>query len=158
MRRSCPWAEAERRPGVRVLVVPLPAECGGAAVQRRGHATWILIDALGSPVEQRCRLAHELVHLDRGTSLRCSWSPETWDDVVAREETRVDDDVAGWLISARDLWILVGDMLAAGEDVTARAIASHFQVTKPLARLALAELARVHGEMQIEPAAWAEAS
>jgi hypothetical protein len=147
MRRSCPWAEAERRPGVQVREVLLPTECGGAAVQRRGDHIWVLIDQLGSPVEQRCRLAHELVHLDRGSSLRCRWSPTTWDVVVAREEQRVDEEVARWLVPDRALWELVGAMVAAGEDVTTVAIAEHFQVTRPLARLALERLARARSTM-----------
>lgn len=122
----------------------LPPECGGGAVQRRGDNTWILIDPTASPVHQRCRLAHELVHLDRG-SWRCRYSPQTMDDKVAREESRVDAEVADWLVDHHELWVVVGDMVSAGEDVTRRVVAQHFQVTKPIAGIALDRLARTHG-------------
>lgn len=124
---------------------PLPEECGGAVVQRRGGRTWILLDPLLSPVEQRCRLAHELVHLDRGSTLRCRWSPRSFDACIVREEIRVDGEVADWLVDPHELWVLVGDLLLAGEDVTARVVASEFQVTRPIARIALDKLARVQG-------------
>lgn len=57
----------------------------------------------------------------------------------------VDREVADWLVPQDDLWGLVSGMLLAGEDITARVIASEFQVTKPIARVALDRLARVQG-------------
>lgn len=118
----------------------LPDECGGDVLERRPERSWILIDPRLSPVEQRCRLAHALVHLDRG-SMRCSASPAAWDSVVAREEDRVDAEVAAWLLPIDELWTLVHDLTAEGTDVTARVVAAEFQVTKPIARIALDGLA-----------------
>lgn len=123
----------------------LPDECGGAILERRPDRAWILIDPRLSPVEQRCRLAHELRHLDRGSSIRCRWSPRSFDACIAREETHVDREVADWLVPSDDLWTLVGGLLAAGEDVTAREVASHYLVTKPIARIALDALHRRQG-------------
>lgn len=145
MRSECPWNEAERRFGLEVLQLPLPPETGGAVLRRKDGHAWIIIDPTLSPVEQRCRLAHELVHLDRGSSLRCRWSPRSMDTIIMREELRVDSEVSRWLVDQDELWILVGDMVASGDDVTARVIAEHFQVTKPIARIALDRLARVQG-------------
>lgn len=145
MREKEPTDEADRRPGVEVHYALLPDECGGGAVQRRADRTWVVIDPRLSPVEQRCRLAHELIHLDRGSSARCRWSPRSWDPCIVREEMHVDQEVADWLVDSHELWVLVGGMLAAGEDVTAREVAADFEVTKPIARIALDALARRQG-------------
>lgn len=145
MRRTNPWGEAEARPDVEVHLAPLPDECGGAAVQRRAGVAYILIDPMLSPVEQRCRLAHELVHLERGSSMRCAWSPCTMDAVIVREEIYVDREVADWLVPLEQLAHVVDGMVRAGVDVTAVAIAEEFMVTKPIARIALDQLARIRG-------------
>lgn len=146
MRRACPWEEADRRPGVEVRLTLLPDECGGAVLERRPERCWILLDLRRSPVEQRCLLAHELTHLDRG-SMRCDASPATWGPVVAREEDAVNAEVADWLVGPFDLWTLVGDMVAEERDVTTREIAEHYQVTRDVARTALARLARRQGQV-----------
>lgn len=123
----------------------LPEECGGAILERRATRSWIVIDPRLSPVEQRCRLAHELVHLDRGSSMRCRWSPRTWDTVVAREEMRVDEAVADWLVPDNELWVLVDDMMATDQDITTRLIAGEFEVSRAIARIALDRHARRRG-------------
>lgn len=142
MRRTDPWGEAEARTDVAVHLAALPDETGGAVVQRRGERAYIVLDPRLSPVEQRCRLAHELVHLERGSTVRCRWSPRSWDVCVVREELRVDREVAAWLVPVDQLEGLVHAMLRAGEDVTARVVAEEFEVTKPIARIALDGLAR----------------
>lgn len=119
----------------------LPDECGGAVVQRRGTRTWVVLDLRGSPVEQRCRLAHELVHIDRG-SWRCRFAPATWNDKIAREERRVDEDVADWLVPGQELLEVVTALVAEGSEVTTKVIAAEFQVTRPIARIALDRLDR----------------
>lgn len=118
----------------------LPDECGGEAVQRRDGRIWILLDLRLSPVEQRCLLAHALVHLDRGTSSRCSHTPATMDTFVIAEERACNEAVADWLVDPENLWILVTDMVHAGEDVTTRTVAAELGVTKPIARIALERL------------------
>lgn len=144
MRRSSPWDEAARR-GVEVLVTLLPDECGGEAVQRRDGRIWVLIDLRLSPVEQTCLLAHALVHLDRGTSSRCNMAPATMDTFVLTEEREVDAEVARWLVDQDTIWLLVNDMIHAGEAVTVRVVAGELGVTKRIARIALERLAKFGG-------------
>lgn len=137
MRDPDPWAEANARTNITILIRPLPDETGGAVAQvRKGH-WWIIIDPLLSPVEQRCRLAHEICHIDWGSSARCRWSPGAWDVVVAREEMHIDRQVAEWLVPFDRLVLILNQMLRAGTEVTASAIGEEFKVTKYVARAAL---------------------
>lgn len=122
-----------------VISAPLPRECGGGVVQRRAERAWVVLDAALDPVEQRCRLAHELIHLDRG-SMRDAHAPDTWDAVVAREERAVDREVAAWLVPVEALASLVEGLDSAGTAVTADVVALEFEVTPAIAALALASL------------------
>lgn len=98
-----------------------------------------MLDVGLDPVEQRCRLAHELVHLDRG-SVRGADAPDTWDAVVAREELAVDREVAAWLVPFDELARVVTRCASGEHPVTAELIATEFEVTPPIATLALAAL------------------
>ena len=139
MRCGCPWDEAERRGDVEVITAPLPAECGGAVVQRRPGRAWVVLDPDLDPAEQRCRLAHELVHLERG-SVRAPCAPPSWDAVVAREELAVDREVASWLVPSRELARFVRGHASADLGITSAIVATEFEVTEPIAALALADL------------------
>lgn len=105
-------------------------------MQRRIETDWILIDPRLSEVEQRCRLAHELVHLERGSSLRCSGQQR--DGVlVPQEELRVDRTVADWLVPAQHLVPLIRQLVRSGTGVDATIVCEEFLVTRPIAKLAL---------------------
>jgi hypothetical protein len=77
--------------------------------------------------------------------MRCRWSPRSWDAVIAREELRVDAEVAAWLVPDDELWLIVDDIVAGDQEPTTKMIAEEFQVTRPIARIALDRHARVRG-------------
>lgn len=130
------WRTLPDRDDVHVRVTSLPAACGGGVLVRLDHGeVWILIDADRPAVERRAILAHELEHLDRG-SARWPGAPESWDAVVAREERRVDDRVAGRLVPEQELQAFVRRCLSIDEYVTALDVAEHFEVPVDVAERA----------------------
>jgi hypothetical protein len=86
-----PWADvALRWPEVRVLVRPL----AGRLLGELSYPV-IVLRADSSAAQRRCTLAHELVHLERGTADCGPWS--------SREEDAVHAEAARRLISLRQL-------------------------------------------------------
>lgn len=128
------WRSIRDQDHIHVRVIGrLPQECGGGCVVRRpGGQVWILLDAALSATERRAVLAHELVHLERG-SCRYEGSPASWDAVVAKEERMVDRTVAERLVPLGEL----RDFAAARaevEAVTAHDVAEAFGVPIWVAR------------------------
>lgn len=127
------WRSIRDHDHIHVRIVSLPESCGGGCLVRRtnGHA-WILLDAALTATERRAVLAHELVHLERG-SCRYDGAPATWDAVVAREERMVDRTVAERLVPLAEL----RDFAAARAEldaVTADDVAEAFAVPIWVAR------------------------
>lgn len=135
-----PWAEVARLPHVQIRHVELPPETGGAALLHRGPDTWILLDRDSTHAERRSRLTHELVHLERGSTTRCRWSPRSWDVMVIREELIVDAEVARRLVPAGELVELIARLIDIGEPVHAVTVAEEFEVPIDVAQRALALL------------------
>lgn len=127
------WRSIRNHDHIHVRIAPLPAETGGGCLVRRPNGqAWILLDAGLSPAERRAVLAHELVHLERG-SARYDGAPPTWDDVVAREELLVDRIVAERLVPADELRTFAAARAELGP-VTVEDVAEHFDVPVWVAR------------------------
>jgi Zn-dependent peptidase ImmA (M78 family) len=136
-----PWAAAAAYPNLRIRFAELPDETGGACLARRGEALWIILDPRLDRAHRTARLAHELVHLERGTSARCAFSPRSWDAIVVREELLVDREVARRLVPRDDLRCFV-EQAQEHEGVDARMVADRFGVPVQVASVALHELGR----------------
>jgi len=143
--RWSPWGALATMPNVHVRLADLPAETGGAALVHRGNQKWILIERTSTKAERRSRLAHELIHLERGTTTRCRWSPRTWDVLVVREELIVDREVARRLVPLDELAGLVARLEDLGEPVHAVAVMEEFDVPVDVAQRALWLLAQRRG-------------
>lgn len=134
--RWCPFRAADEIPELTVRFAELPAETGGACLAKRGDRLWIIIDPRLSRADRRYRLAHELVHLELGSSWRCTYMPRSWDDLVVRHELLVDREVARRLVPVGDLQRLIADVHEV-EPVTAPLVATAFGVPGDIAQLAL---------------------
>lgn len=127
-------------PDVAVEYAELPASTGGALLARCANGALIVLDERLSKTERRCRLAHELVHLERGTSTRCRWASRMWLPLVVREELAVDRIVADRLVPADLLVLYVDRQVDLGRGVTAAMVAEEFDVVAPVASIALDRL------------------
>jgi hypothetical protein len=140
-----PWAAAAAFPNLEIRFAELPAETGGGCLARRGERTWIIIDPRLPKAERKALLAHELVHLERGTSARCSRYPRSWDAVVVREELLIDREVANRLVPPAALEFYVR-RAAELHGVDSTMVADEFGVPIPVAELALERL-RAQGSL-----------
>lgn len=132
-----PWAELRRRPHIRLQFVTLPAATGGGAYRRQGRHAGILIDRRLNQAERRVVLAHELIHDEQPSSTRCEGMPGAWDPVVARDEHRVDVEVARRLVPLEQLDRSARTAEDLGHYLTARDVAEAWSVTVPIATIAL---------------------
>lgn len=134
-----PWRAADALDVV-VALDPVAALLGGGfAVRRQGRAV-VVLDPAQDARRQRAVLAHELVHLERGTTDRHG-APGPWSAVVAREEQLVEREVARRLAPPTAVRVAVRELAAAGEPVTADALAERLDVDPGVAATSLAELA-----------------
>jgi hypothetical protein len=92
-----PHAAAAER-GVVVRVDAVADLLGGALCAVRCGVPIIVLSPSLSPSDQRAALAHELIHLERGGGIDDLSLPSGWQHEVAREERRVDDEVARRLV------------------------------------------------------------
>ncbi len=109
-----------------------------------GRLHFIALSRTLSQSERNETLAHELIHAERGGGPLYSDQPAGWDDVVSRDEAAVGREVARRLVPADDLAALIAQTVDLGESVDAVAVAEHFDVSEPVAQLAL-ELLRSGG-------------
>lgn len=146
-----PWRSLRGRAHITFTLDPIANMMGGAIYARRGDRAAIVIDPALDQIERRARLAHELVHDERGGVIDSA--EHTGLAVCAiREEARVDAIVAERLIPPRELEAFIDCMLALGEIVTVDLVAEEFEVPRPVAKLALARLRdRVHGFAAMPP-------
>lgn len=138
--RWSPWAAAGAIPNLEIRVADLPDETGGGVLRRSRDRVYIFLDRSLSQAERRCVLAHELVHLERGTNARCSWHAPMWSAVVAREELAVDRIVATRLVPLDELRTLVERITGCDRGVTPLDVEDEFEVDGPTAVTALHEL------------------
>ncbi|MGY1773550.1 ImmA/IrrE family metallo-endopeptidase [Blastococcus sp. SYSU D00813] len=130
--RYDPWADLERRGDIDLFLDELP--------DGKGHAWWlpwlrlIVLRASLAPVEQRCALAHELVHVDHDDRQVAHIGPDG-PRMARRQETRADREAARRLLHVRDL---AAAMLTHPRNP--QAVAHELDVTLPVLQLRLETL------------------
>lgn len=135
-----PWRELRKRPHLAFELTRLPDGVRGLCWPRDGKAA-ILIDDRLSQQERNVTLTHEILHADRGTPCRDDRN-QRWLPVVAREESRIDDDVARLHVPAVVLYEFIGAMRDLDLSVGPVEVAERFGVPSWTAARALSLHAR----------------
>jgi hypothetical protein len=113
-----PFEAAEAR-GVRVATDEVADLLGGAfSAWWHGVQIVVLSPSLRAP-DRRAALAHELIHLERGGGIDLPGMPSSWASEVAREEARVDDEVALRLVPLSQLSAAANDADRSVDEVAA---------------------------------------
>lgn len=149
MRWSLSWrswsssasSAAIRSSALRMAFAELPNETGGAVLARRGRATVIMLDRRLTQSEREAALAHELLHLERGSTSHCRNIRGALSVEVVREENRIQREVALRLVPLDELGPMVDRLADLGHGVTALEVADEFDVPPVVASQALTELA-----------------
>lgn len=141
--RWSPWRTLRHLPNVTMAFAELPNETGGAVLARRGTATVIVLDHQLTQPERKVALAHELLHLERGTTSHCRNIRGALSVEVVREENRIQREVARRLVPLAELGPVVDRLAELGHGVTALEVAEEFDVPPVVASQALTELAVV---------------
>lgn len=138
-----PWKVLRQREHIDFRLDPhLPRSTGGAVYIVDGDRAWIVLAGWLTQRERKCALAHELIHDELGSSCRCVGMPDTWDAVVAREETSIDREAARRLVPSAELGMYLRRQAGhIDPSVTLHDIAEHFDVTERYADLAFAAFA-----------------
>lgn len=131
-----PWRELRRRPHIRFCLGPLPDGVDAVYARRAGRAAIVVGDHLCRQ-ERAAALAHELVHDELGDRLAFDGMPPSWDAVVAREEARIDREVARRTVDLAELATYVDARASVGEPVLPRDVAEWFDVAEWVAERAL---------------------
>lgn len=148
-----PWAELRRRPHVTFsLASELPAGTGGGVYERRGRRSVILIDRALGRRERRVVLAHELIHDERSSTCRCEGMPGSWDPVIARDEARIDAEVAARLVPMHELERAARTAEDLGHVLSEADVAEGWDVTEAIARMAMEQLAEARWSRRNETA------
>lgn len=135
------FRHAHDQPDVHLALAPLPTS-GGALLEPLVAGALIVVDPRFDGPERRERLAHELVHLERGGGIDHPDMPDCWRPVVEREEDTVHDEVARRMIPPAVLRSYVDGVVACGGGVGADDIAREFSVPFHVAARALDLLGR----------------
>ena len=143
------WAELRRRPHISLRFSRLPEDTGGAMFVRDGDRAWIVLDPRLTSAGRRCFTAHEMIHDELGSSCRAHGMPPAWDAVIARQEAAIDREVAARLVPAHELAAFLGQRDECRDRVEVHEVAEHFDVTEPIAELAL-------GRLLASPMGWGE--
>jgi len=138
--RWSPWRVLKHLPNVTMTFAELPNETGGAVLARRGNATVIVLDRRLTQAERKVALAHELLHLERGSTSHCRNIRGALSVEVVREENRIHREVALRLVPLDELGSMVDRMTSLGHGVTAAEVADEFDVPQVVASQALREL------------------
>lgn len=146
-----PWREADGVPHISVAWEHLPPETGGAAVVQRDGWVVVFLDPRLPASKRTAALAHELVHAERNGGAHAPGAPGTWGPVVAREERRVDDEVARRLVPVARLLEAAEIVADLGGQVTAEELADEFDVPVAVAERAMLLLGR---ETDLERHLW----
>lgn len=134
-----PWRALAQRPHIELRRHPIAELTGGAMLIQVDGLTVIVLHPDLDRVAQRCALAHELVHEERGGGCDRRDQPETWDPVAAREERKVDAIVAARLVPRAELRRLAASRVE-GPGLTASEVAESFEVSAHIAAVALRAL------------------
>lgn len=132
-----PWRQLRARNDIDLVLVDELRHGLRALHVTDGEHTVILIDRRLPPAERLAALAHELVHEERGGGCDQPGAPAAWDAVVAREERRVDDEVARRLVPPEDLRAWLQRRLEVADGVTVHDVADEFEVAHSVALDAL---------------------
>ena len=136
-----PWRPDEGdRLEDRVVTVDFPVPGLRALYVTDGEEWAILVDRRLGATERLAAIAHELVHHERGGGCCHPGMPDSWRDVVRREEARVERIAARRLVPPADLAEFVDDMLSIDLPVDAGSVAEHFEVPIETASRALEQL------------------
>lgn len=130
-------------PNVRLGFERLPNECGGAAIYFGPRNTVILLDPRLTQAERKAALAHELLHLERGSISHCRNVRGALSVEVVREENRIQREVALRLVPLDELGPVVDRLAGLGHGVMPADVADEFEVPPVVAAQALSELATV---------------
>lgn len=129
-----PWAELKYRHDIEFGIGPVPAGRKAMSVDYPGQPVIAMAAGL-SQVERNAALAHELVHLERGTHCRA-----TDRRLLVREEEAVEDVVADRLVprvELQEFWVRAEQ---TGQHVHPHEVAEHFHVPEELAERAMRRL------------------
>lgn len=137
-----PWRALRDDPTVEFQIRPLPALLGGALYWPLEGWSLILIDKGAGQVERNALLAHELVHHERQGGAARQGMPESWRDVVTRDESIVDDEVARRLVPQAELVEFIAARCTMEGGGTAFDVAEEFNVPEPVAQRRLEMLER----------------
>jgi len=103
-------------------------------VEKRPDGTWhVTLKHDLSPIEERCVLAHELTHIERGFA----FTDYTPDALIDLEEDRVEAEAASRLVPPVDLVGWLHEQWADGVAVSLTDIADRYRVTEAVADQAL---------------------
>lgn len=143
MPRWSPWRAARDTPNLSIRLDRLPVETGGAAIATAGDQVFVFLDRRLTRAERKAALAHELVHLERGTTGKCRFVHGPLSAGVFREENRVDRIVALRLVPLDELAVFVDRLGDLGHGVGPIEAAEEFDVPARVAAVALGDLATV---------------
>ncbi len=107
---------------------------------RKGPVTVIVLDRRLTQAERKAALAHELLHLERGSASHCRSIRGALSVEVVREENRIHREVALRLVPLDELGTMVDRVTGLGHGVTAVEVAEEFEVPQVVASQALREL------------------
>ncbi len=132
-----PWRALGERRHVEFDLVELPMVAGGGLYWPQEGWAAILVDRSLPRRLRRAALAHELIHDERHGGAGAPGMPSTWRPVVARDERRVDDEVARRLVPPDELRYLLECLTGMGLPVETWDVARQFDVPDDVAQRAL---------------------
>ena len=138
--RWSPWRVLKHMPNVTMALAVLPNETGGAVLAKKGPAVVIVLDRRLTQAERKAALAHELLHLERGSTSNCRNIRGALSVEVVREENRIHRKVALRLVPLEELGRMVDRVADLGHGVTSADVAEEFEVPQVVASQALREL------------------
>lgn len=142
------FRHAHDQPDVHVALHSLPTAGGAILEPLHRDGALIVVDPRFDGPERRERLAHELVHLERGGGIDDPDMPDSWRTVVLREERWVNDEVARRMVPPAVLCRYVEGVTACDGEVSIDDVARDFNVPRRVAGRALQLLARTDPRAQ----------
>lgn len=129
-----PWAELRGRTDIEFGIGPLPGERDAMTVNYPGQPVIALRPGL-SQVERRRAMAHELIHLERGT-----YCQSVDRQLLSREEAEVENVLTDRLVPPDELRVFWVRAEMLDEHVLPHQVAEHFDVPEDVAERAMQRL------------------